>query len=142
MPELANTTSSFISELDAAVEAHLAWMRRVLRCAVLGTAPGDDLLNPLAHTLCNFGCWFALYKPDLEKLDAQKAQRLDVVHQNMHAAIRAICTDLLDGRGGESADMDAFEQTQSELFKLLAEFKTLFLANATRYDPPNGLPLS
>ena len=140
MPELANKTSGFIIELDAAVEAHLAWMRRVLRCAVLGVAPGDDLLNPLAHTLCNFGCWLALYKPDLEQLDATKAQRLDAVHQNMHAAIRAICIDLLGGRGGESADMDAFEQTQSELFKLLAEFKTLFLANTARHDPLTGLP--
>lgn len=132
MPDFSSETSHFINELDAAVEAHLAWVRHVLRCAVLGTSPSDDVLDPLAHTICRFGRWFALNKPNFEKLDAQKAQRLDAVHQNMHDVVRAICTDLLAGRGGESADMDAFEQTQSELVNLLAEFKTKFLANAAR----------
>ncbi|WP_220635212.1 CZB domain-containing protein [Georgfuchsia toluolica] len=114
----------------------MGWVRRVLRCAVLGTPPSDDVLDPLAHSLCRFGRWFALNKRNLEKLDAQKMQRLDIVHQNMHDAIRAICTEMLAGRGGNSADLDVFEQTQSELVNLLAELKTRVLANAARHDPP------
>ena len=113
----------------------MGWVRRVLRCAVLRMSPSDDVLDPLAHSLCRFGRWFALNKPNLEKLDAQKTQRLDAVHQNMHDAIRAICTEMLAGRGGNSADLDVFEQTQSELVSLLAEFKTKVLANAARQDP-------
>lgn len=117
------------------------WVRRVLRYAVLGTSPGDDVLDPLAHSLCNFGRWFALNKQNLEKIDMQKAQRLDAAHRNMHDAIRAICADLLSGRGGQSTDLDVFEQTQSELLNLLSEFKRLVLASTTRYDALTGLPL-
>lgn len=116
-------TTHFINELDAAIEAHMGWVRRVLRCAVLRTSPGDDVLNPLAHTLCHFGNWFALNKPLFEKFNAQNAQRLEVAHQHMHDAVRAICTELLAGRGGNSTDLDVFEQTQSELAQLLAAFK-------------------
>lgn len=128
MPNYSIETTYFINELDAAVEAHMDWVRRILRCAVLRTSPGDDIASPRAHTLCHFGRWFASNKPKFEILDAQKAQRLDAVHKNMHDAIRAICTDLLAGRGGESKDLEVFEQTQSELVNLLANFKTQVLA--------------
>lgn len=141
MPELSNETSTFITELDAAVEAHLDWTRRVLRCAVLGTSPGGDVLDPMAHSLCRFGRWFALNKPNFEKFDAQNTRRLDVVHQDMHDAIRAICAAVLSGRRGKNADLDVFEQTQAELINLLAAFKTQVLESAARHDPLTGLPL-
>ena len=119
----------------------MGWTRRVLRCVVLGESPGKDVLAPLAHTLCRFGRWFVLNKPHFEKIDTDSARRLTDVHQSMHEAIRSICTDVLAGRRGQSTDLDIFEQTQTELIKLLAEFKTHFLANAARHDPLTGLPL-
>lgn len=134
-------TANFISELDAAVEAHIDWTRRVLRCAVLRVSPGEDVLAPLAHTFCRFGRWFASNRAHFEVLDVQKTRRLEDVHQAMHDAIRFICADVLAGREGQSANLDAYEQTQSELIKLLAEFKTQFFANAVRHDPLTGLPL-
>lgn len=39
----------FTLELDAAVQRHLEWMRRVLRCAVLRVAPGDDVTAADSH---------------------------------------------------------------------------------------------
>ena len=47
MPDLPTEAETFIAELDAAVEAHMAWSRRILRCAVsarpvlttIGTTP-------------------------------------------------------------------------------------------------------
>jgi diguanylate cyclase (GGDEF)-like protein len=141
MSDLSQELAGFIVELDAAVEAHMNWTRRVLRCAVLRTSPGEDVLAPLAHTLCRFGRWFTLRQPDFEKLSLQKTRRLLTVHQAMHDAIRSICTDVLDGRPGQSSNIDAFEQTQTELIQLLAEFKTQFLATATQYDELTGLAL-
>ncbi len=126
MPDLKN----FISELDAAIEAHLNWTRRVMRCVVLCTSPGEDVLAPLSHTLCQFGCWFVSRQADFEKLSIQNTQRLLAVHQSMHDAIRYICQDALAGRPGQSANMDTFEQTQAEMIKLLAEFRTKFLTTA------------
>jgi diguanylate cyclase len=141
MSDLSQELAGFIVELDAAVEAHMNWTRRVLRCAVLRTSPGEDVLAPLAHTLCRFGRWFTSRQPDFEKLSIQKTQRLLEVHQAMHDAIRSICTDVLDGRPGQSSNIDAFEQSQTELIQLLAEFKTQFLATATQYDDLTGLAL-
>lgn len=141
MPDLATESENFTSELDAAVEAHLNWSRRVMRCAVLRTSPGEDVLAPEAHTLCRFGHWFMSKHEKFEKLSVQNTQRLLVVHQAMHDAIRSICLDILAGRAGQDADLEKFEHTQAELIRLLAEFKTRFLANAVRRDHLTGLPL-
>ena len=141
MSELSQELAGFVVELDAAVEAHMNWTRRVLRCAVLRTSPGEDVLAPLAHTLCRFGRWFTSRQSDFEKLSVQKTQRLLTVHQVMHDAIRSICIDVLEGRPGQSSNIDAFEQMQTELIQLLAEFKTQFLATATQYDDLTGLAL-
>lgn len=141
MPDLSSELESFTSELDAAVEAHLNWSRRVMRCAVLRTSPGDDVLAPKAHTLCRFGCWFVSKQSAFEKLSVQHTQRLLAVHQSMHDAIRSICQDVLAGQPGQSADLEVFEKTQAELIHLLAEFKTQFLATAVRHDHLTGLPL-
>jgi diguanylate cyclase len=141
MPDLSAETDSFIAELDAAVEAHMNWTRRILRCAVLHTSPGEDVLAPLAHTLCRFGSWFRSNQAELEALDAQATQRVETVHQIMHDAIRSICSNILAGQLGEQADLETFEQSQFELLNLLARFKTLIISSAVRHDPLTGLPL-
>jgi diguanylate cyclase len=141
MPDLSPETDSFIAELDTAVEAHMAWTRRILRCAVLHTSPGEDVLAPLAHTLCHFGHWFIAHRAHFEGLDPEATLRVEAVHRAMHDAIRTICSDVLCGQPGKNAHLDAFEQSQSELLHLLAQFKTLILASAARHDPLTGLPL-
>ena len=141
MPDFSPELENFITELDAAVEAHMSWTRRVMRCAVLHTPPGEDVLSPSAHTLCRFGRWFMSKQSDFEKMSSQNTQRLIAVHQSMHDAIRSICANVLAGRPAQSAHLDVFEQTQAELIELLAEFKTQFLATAVRHDHLTGLPL-
>lgn len=141
MSNLSAQTDTLISELDAAVEAHMDWSRRILRCAVLRTAPGDDVLEPMAHTLCRFGRWFSLNREHFDGLDPHAAQRVDAVHQTMHDAIRSICTQVMSGNTGQSADLDAYELSQTELLGLLARLKTLIISEAVRHDPLTGLPL-
>jgi diguanylate cyclase len=141
MTSLSGKTRHFIIELDAAIESHMDWTRRVMRCAVLRASPGEDVLANQAHMLCQFGQWFASQKPDFEKLDAQKAHQVEVVHQAMHDAIRAICANILAGQPGAVSDLEVFERSQSELTGLMACFKTQFLADAVCNDPLTGLPL-
>lgn len=141
MSDLRVETDTFIAELDAAVEAHMNWTRRILRCAVLRSAPGGDVLDPMAHTLCRFGVWFAANRVEFESLDASAARRVEAVHQSMHDAIRSLCAQVLAGQPGLNDDLDAFEASQAELINLLANFKTLILSNAVRQDPLTGLPL-
>jgi len=141
MPELSPETDHLVDELDAAVEAHMNWTRRILRCVVLRVAPGEDVLAPAAHTLCDFGGWFEANRSHFEVLDGAATLRIEDVHRGMHDAIRTICTDVLAGRPGQAGDLDTFEQSQSDLLGLLARFKTLILSNAVRHDPLTGLPL-
>lgn len=141
MPDFSSETNTFIAEFDAAIEAHMEWTRRILRCAVLHTSPGEDVLAPMAHTLCRFGRWFILNRAHFEAIDANAARSVEVVHQAMHDAIRAICADVMTGRPGQNADLIAFEKSQSELLTLLARLKTVTLSNAVRHDPLTGLPL-
>ncbi|MBK9363349.1 MAG: diguanylate cyclase [Rubrivivax sp.] len=130
-----------VDELDAAVEAHLGWTRRVLRCAVLHTHPGDDVLAADAHRRCRFGSWFLAQQDDFAALDAAATARVCEQHERMHDAVRALCAALLAGRRGEPADLDTFEATQSSLVNGLAQLKTRLLAHSARHDPLTGLPL-
>lgn len=119
----------------------MAWIRRVLRCAVLHESPGEDVLAPMSHTLCRFGSWFMANKAQFAELNPQNTRRLEAVHQTMHDVIRSICTDMLAGRMGQRTDLESFEQSQNELIDLMAQFKTLFLINAAQHDPLTGLRL-
>ncbi|MEW6119141.1 MAG: diguanylate cyclase [Pseudomonadota bacterium] len=141
MHELAHETDVFIAELDAAVEAHLGWVRRILRCAVLQATPGEDVLAPDAHALCRFGVWFALNRGYFETVDPPATRRVEAAHRSMHDAIRSICARVLGGQPARHDDLDGFEQAQSELLALLARFKTLVLSSAQRHDPLTGLLL-
>ncbi len=141
MVDLPTETDAFITELDAAVEAHMNWTRRILRCATLRSTPGEDVLDPMAHTLCHFGAWFVKNRDQFETLDAPAAQRVETVHQTMHDAIRSLCARILAGAPGRLDDLEAFERSQTELTGLLASFKTLILSSAVRSDPLTGLPL-
>jgi diguanylate cyclase (GGDEF)-like protein len=141
MSNLPLETDTFIAELDTAVEAHMNWTRRILRFVVLQTSPGEDVLSPMAHTLCRFGIWFTSHRAQFEALDVQSTRHVEAAHQAMHDAIRSICSAVLAGQPGQSADLETFEQSQTELLVLLASFKTQLLSNAARYDPLTGLAL-
>ena len=141
MSDLSAETDTLIAELDTAVEAHMNWTRRILRCAILRSTPGEDVLDPMAHTLCRFGAWFMENRCHFEALDAAAAHRVETVHQTMHDTIRSLCARVMAGAAGHPGDLDRFEQSQSELISLLASFKTLILSKAVRRDPLTDLPL-
>ena len=131
----------FVSELDAAVQAHLEWSRKVLRCAVLHTSPGDDVLSDEAHSLCRFGRWFEQHRILFKSLDPDQTQPLDTEHRSMHDAIRNICSSVLKGEPGRVNDLDRFETTQRRLIDSLAHFKTLAVSQSSQIDALTGLPL-
>jgi len=81
MPDLPAETDTFIAELDAAVAAHMNWTRRIMRCVVLRSTPGDDVLDLQAHALCHFGGWFVANRSHFEMLDAQSAARVEAAHR-------------------------------------------------------------
>ncbi len=141
MFDLSCDPTQFIAEMDLAVEAHLGWTRRVMRCAVLRISPGEDALVDRGHELCRFGQWFSTQRMHFEKLDERNARAIEEVHHTMHDVIRRICTDVLEGRPGNVADLEIFERSQAELISLTAWFKTQFLVAAMSIDSLTGLPL-
>ncbi|MFP5404398.1 MAG: diguanylate cyclase [Gammaproteobacteria bacterium] len=134
-------THRLIAELDDAVQAHMDWTRRIIRCAVLHTAPDADVVDPHAHTLCRFGAWFSSHRAEFDALDATAAAAVEAVHQSMHDAMRTLFACITSGQAGSAADLDAFETSQAELIRLLARFKTQILSATARSDPLTGLPL-
>lgn len=124
-----------------AIEAHTKWTHCILRCVLMRTLPGDDVMQPMAHTLCKFGRWFMSNLPNFEAIDARSTRRIQESHQAMHDSIRAICTDVMNNQPGKLTDLELFEKSQTELLVLLANFKTFILAHAEQIDPLTGLPL-
>lgn len=39
-----NIDYEFLELLDSAIESHLSWTQRILRCSVLHVSPGEDVL--------------------------------------------------------------------------------------------------
>ncbi|MBP9127246.1 MAG: diguanylate cyclase [Elusimicrobia bacterium] len=138
-PDLPPVTKTLITELDAAVGDYMNWTRRVLRCVLLKTSPGEDVLERQGHNLCRFGRWFAVNRAQIESLDTAAAQQVGLVHRDMHDPVRLICSDALGGQPGNPVHLDAFEQSQSKLLALLAQVKTMILSHAVRIDPLTGL---
>lgn len=141
MRVFAQDSSQFVDELDTAIEAHLGWTRRVLRCAVLRTSPGEDVLAVDADCRCQFGRWFDSHREAFEQLDAVATARVFRQHKCMHDAVRTLCGDLLAGRPCNAGDLDVFEATQTSLVADLARLKTQFLDHSARHDPLTGLLL-
>jgi diguanylate cyclase (GGDEF)-like protein len=137
----AKVTEAFVADLDLATEAHLAWTRRVLRCAVLRTSPGDDVMAADAHERCRFGRWFGEHRARFEALDAAAAGRVAQNHLLMHDAVRRLCRGILDHGRGDADDLAVFERTQTDLMTDLAQLKTNVLARSARHDALTGLPL-
>ncbi len=140
-PVFAATTTAFIERLDAAISAHMDWTRHILRCAVLRTRPGDDVMRIDAHQLCAFGRWFDAERAAFVALDPQRSAEVERVHRAMHDAIRRICEAVDTTQGGAESDLDAFEAHQHALLRLLSELKTQVLTTAARRDPLTGLPM-
>jgi GGDEF domain-containing protein len=137
----SSDTQGFVLKLDEAAQAHMAWTRRVLRCAVLRSSPGDDVLADDAHMRCGLGKWFRQYREQFDVIDTISAQRLDEQHRQMHDAVRCICTRILDGVAGDAGVLDAFERTQASVIAELSHLKTECLAHSARLDALTGLPL-
>ncbi|HXW64460.1 MAG TPA: diguanylate cyclase [Burkholderiaceae bacterium] len=134
-------TEQFVSQLDAAIGAHLEWMRRVLRCAVLQEAPGAELLAPDASKRCRFGQWFRKNHDTFEELDPVATTLVLREHERMHDAARALCSAVLATGRGMRTDFEAFEAAQSTLVSTMEHFKTRLLAESARYDALTSLPL-
>jgi len=134
-------TEQFVTQFDAANEAHLEWTRRVLRCAVLRISPGADVLASDAHRRCSFGRWFSKHRAAFEQLDAVATALVLSEHKRMHDAARALCRQILAADRGTQEDFAAFEHSQSSLVAALDKLKTQLLAHSARYDALTNLPL-
>lgn len=131
----------FIQRLDAAAQSHMEWSHHVLRCAVLHTTPGDDVLADDAHCRCEFGLWFHQNQERFVDLDAVTATRLDEQHREMHDAGRSICMSILGGNAGNPELLRTYERTQRNVLTDLATLKTVCLEHSARMDVLTGLPL-
>lgn len=131
----------FVQGLDEAAQWHLAWMHRVLRCAVLRTSPGDDVLAKDAHHRCSFGLWLHRHRKIFDQLDTVTVRHLRAHHRQMHDVARSICRRILEGGAGDEGELDGFEHTRAAVVAELALLKTEYLAHSARLDVLTGLPL-
>ncbi len=127
--------------LDEAMQAHLAWSQRLLRCALLGEPPAEDMLQTNAHELCKFGRWFGPVSKRLGKLEPVCVHNLDTAHNHMHRAVRELYLAVLEGRRVDSYWFESFESNQAAMVRELAFLKEQFVRSHAQSDLLTGLPL-
>jgi len=138
---LPSDTDTLLAGIDRAVEAHLAWNQKLLRCSLLKESPGDDMLRPNAHELCQFGLWLQAFKPQLMVYDAQRVSQITTHHTAMHQAVSTLCGHALAGTVANAQDLLAYEQHQSAMARLLNDVRQQVTDHATHHDVLTGLPL-
>lgn len=138
---LHRDTRHFVLELDEAAQCHVRWTHRVLRCALSGDSPGDDVLDEDAEHRCRFNLWLGRYRENFDRLDAVTAQRLREHHAQVHQAARAICRRILAGATVDARELEDFERAQAGIVDDMALLKTVCLARGARLDALTGLPL-
>lgn len=127
--------------MDEAMQAHLAWSQRLLRCALLGEPPAEDMLQANAHELCEFGRWFGPVSERLQKIEPVCVHNLDTAHSHMHRAVRELYLAVLEGRRVDSYWFESFESNQAAMVRELASLKEEFVRSRAQSDPLTGLPL-
>lgn len=126
---------------DAAMQAHLAWNQRLLRCAMLRERPAEDTLQPNAFELCAFGRWFDSVQSRLAKLEPESVELIREAHTLMHLAVRELCLATLAGERADAGWLDAFESNQATLVRELTRLKESLVRSHAQTDPLTGLPL-
>ncbi|MCM2479094.1 diguanylate cyclase [Serpentinimonas maccroryi] len=134
-------TDELLRGIDRGIEAHLAWNQRLLRCALLRESPGDDMLRPTAHHLCQLGCWLDQSHEALARYDASTTAAMLAAHQQMHDATRTMCVALLAGQPTSESIMLDFDRNQRRLVELLHTLRLRVAEAAHRIDVLTGLPL-
>lgn len=127
--------------IDQGIQDHMAWSQKLLRCAVLHVSPGDDMLSPDAHCRCHLGRWFQTEKVALAGFDAAVTEELERKHQAMHDAVRALCTQLLQGLPAREEDFEAYEAGQTATVACLNTLRQRVSGSALQLDALTGLPL-
>lgn len=135
------TTDALLAGMDVAIEAHLSWNQRLLRCSLLRESPGDDMLRPNAHLLCQFGIWLSACHARLQEYDEPLVERLFATHMAMHQAVRSMCEAVLAGSAAREQDLEAFQQNQSQMVHLLNALRHAIAQFALQHDVLTGLPL-
>lgn len=132
---------SLLANIDQGIEAHLAWNQRLMRCALLHEAPGDDMMQPDAHHQCVFGQWFLGEQDTLNTFDAGLTQALEQHHRAMHDAVRSLCQQAAQGRPADAADLQAYEGGQLAMVANLNLLRQRVADSVLQYDALTGLPL-
>lgn len=127
--------------MDEAMQAHLAWSQRLLRCALLSEPPAEDMLQANAHELCEFGRWFGPISERLQKIEPVCVHNLNTAHSHMHRAVRELYLAVLEGRRVDSYWFESFESNQAAMVRELASLKEQFVRSRAQSDPLTGLPL-
>ena len=140
MPD-AIGTDELLRGIDRGIEAHLAWNQRLLRCALLRESPGDEMLRPTAHHLCQLGRWLDQSHEALARYDASTTAAMLAAHQQMHDATRTMCVALLAGQPTSESIMLDFDRNQRRLVELLHTLRLRVAEAAHRIDVLTGLPL-
>ncbi len=127
--------------IDLGIEAHLSWTHRLMRTALLRESPGDDMLRPNAHHLCQLGRWLDLAHPALAHFDAATTEAMLAAHQRMHDSVRAMCLALLQQHATTAQTLADYESSQQQMVAHLHTLRMRVSQAVHRIDVLTGLPL-
>ena len=127
--------------IDHGIDAHLAWNQRLFRCAFLRESPGNDVMLPNAHELCQFGIWFEAQRLILNEIDPYLTRCIDDAHRLMHDGVRSLASAILENKPAEAVDLQLYQNQQTAMITLLHTLHQRIEDINIRLDSLTGLPM-
>lgn len=133
--------SELLEGIDDGINAHLAWNQRLLRSALLRKSPGEDVMQPNAHDLCQFGMWFNAQKKKLEEIDSDLTHSINEAHRLMHDAVRILASGIIANTPAQDTDLQLYEKKQTSMITMLQTLRQKIEHISMRFDSLTGLPM-
>lgn len=134
----ADEINEAIEILERAVVNHRSWYEMLLEGLVCQQPFNEQIVDPMAHTKCGFGCWY--YQSVSEALRAApEFSVLESIHKEMHDAARDLVLQYQKNEQVSLQDFRTLNSTKAEVVELLSRMRDSIVAQHHSFDGLTGL---
>lgn len=127
-----------LSKLEQAIENHRVWYCQLHEGLLCNQPLNENITSPIAHTKCNFGCWY--YENASEAIHASPDfRKIETVHKIMHDKARELVEKFYNSNQINLAEYRSLSDAQKHLILLLVSLRDSIVSQQHSFDPLTGL---
>ncbi|OOV86010.1 sensor domain-containing diguanylate cyclase [Oceanospirillum linum] len=127
-----------INILEHAIVSHRSWYESLLEGLVCHQPFSEQVMDPLAHTKCGFGCWY--YRNVSEAIrTTPEFSVLESTHKEVHDVARDLVLQYQQNQQVSLEEFRTLNCCKAELDQLLGRMHDSIVEQQNSFDPLTGL---